>query len=107
VAAFWFRRMAHETAVHRWDAQLAVRLPEPLESKLAADTVAEALDTFLPSGRQRSPHNLTGLVHLTATDLGQEWYCATQGQRCGPARHRHPARRRRATRPGPPRPDGQ
>lgn len=74
VATFWFRRMAHETAVHRWDAQLAVRLPEPLESKLAGDTVSEALDTFLPSGRHRSPHNLTGLVHLTATDLGQEWY---------------------------------
>jgi uncharacterized protein (TIGR03083 family) len=73
-AAFWFRRMAHETAVHRWDAQLATTLPEPLESKLAGDTVAEALDTFLPSGRWRNPHRRTGLVHLNATDLGQEWY---------------------------------
>jgi uncharacterized protein (TIGR03083 family) len=74
LAGFWHRRMAHETAIHRWDAQLATRLPEPLESKLAGDTVAEGLDTFLPSGRHRTPHNLTGLVHLTATDLGQEWY---------------------------------
>ena len=79
VAAFWHRRMAHETAVHRWDAQLATVLPEPLESKLAADTVAEALDTFLPAGRRRSPSEVTGLVHLIATDLGQEWYVRLRG----------------------------
>ena len=79
VAAFWHRRMAHETAVHRWDAQLATRLPEPLESKLAGDTVAEALDTFLAAGRRRSPVEITGLAHLTATDLGQEWYVRMRG----------------------------
>jgi uncharacterized protein (TIGR03083 family) len=79
VAAFWHRRCAHETAVHRWDAQVATRLPEPLESKLAADTVAEALDTFLPAGRRRSPADVTGLVHLTATDLDQEWYVRLRG----------------------------
>jgi uncharacterized protein (TIGR03083 family) len=79
VAAFWHRRMAHETAVHRWDAQVASRLPEPLESKLAGDTVAEALDTFLPAGRRRSPADVTGLAHLTATDVGQEWYVRLRG----------------------------
>jgi uncharacterized protein (TIGR03083 family) len=78
-AAFWHRRQAHETAIHRWDAQLATRLPEPLESKLAGDTVAEALDTFLPSGRRRHPREATGLVHLTATDLGQEWFVRLRG----------------------------
>jgi uncharacterized protein (TIGR03083 family) len=80
VAGFWHRRMAHETAVHRWDAQVATRLPEPLESKLAGDTVAEALDTFLAAGRRRASHaDVTGLVHLTATDLGQEWYVRLRG----------------------------
>ena len=79
VAAFWHRRMAHETAIHRWDAQLATRLPEPLESKLAGDTVAEALDTFLPAGRRRSTADVTGLAHLIATDLGQEWYVRLRG----------------------------
>jgi uncharacterized protein (TIGR03083 family) len=79
VAAFWHRRMAHETALHRWDAQLATRLPEPLESKLAGDTVAEALDTFLAAGRRRSPEDVSGLAHLTATDLGQEWYVRLRG----------------------------
>jgi uncharacterized protein (TIGR03083 family) len=79
VAAFWHRRAAHETTVHRWDAQVAVRLPEPIESKLAADTVAEALDTFLPAGRRRTDTGTQGLVHLNATDLGLEWYVRLRG----------------------------
>jgi len=78
-AWFWHRRMAHETAVHRWDAQLATTLPEPIETKLAGDTVAEALDTFLPAGRRKGPRDLSGMVHLIAGDLGQEWYVRLRG----------------------------
>jgi uncharacterized protein (TIGR03083 family) len=79
-AAFWFRRMAHESAVHRWDAQTAIGLPEPMESKLAGDTVAEVLDTMVPAGRRRHTADVTGIVHLTATDLGQEWTLRLRGQ---------------------------
>jgi uncharacterized protein (TIGR03083 family) len=78
--AFWNRRMAHETAVHRWDAQVATLLPEPLEGKLAIDTIAEVFDTFLPAGRRAfSADGLAGVVHLTATDLGQEWTLRLRG----------------------------
>lgn len=74
-AAFWLRRMALETAVHRWDAQLAVGRPEPIESPLAADGVAEVVDTWLPAGRRTGPTDRSGLVHLTATDIaGATWY---------------------------------
>jgi uncharacterized protein (TIGR03083 family) len=79
VASFWHRRAAHETAVHRWDAQVAVGLPEPIESKLAGDTVAEALDTFLLAGRHRTEPPVRGLVHLSATDLGHGWYLRLRG----------------------------
>jgi uncharacterized protein (TIGR03083 family) len=79
IAQFWHRRMANETAVHRWDAQVATRLPEPLESKLAGDVVAEALDTFLAAGRRRLATDVSGLAHLTATDLGQEWFVRLRG----------------------------
>jgi uncharacterized protein (TIGR03083 family) len=78
-AAFWHRRMAHETALHRWDAQVATKLPEPIESKLAGDTVAEALDTYLPAGRRRHRAEVAGLVHLVAADLGLEWYLRLRG----------------------------
>jgi uncharacterized protein (TIGR03083 family) len=73
VAMFWHRRAAHETAIHRWDAQLATGLPEPLETKLAGDTVSEVLDTFLPAGRRRAASDEAGLVQLTASDLGHIW----------------------------------
>lgn len=40
---FWMRRMAHETAVHRWDAQLAHGRAEPIVRELAEDGVDEAI----------------------------------------------------------------
>jgi uncharacterized protein (TIGR03083 family) len=73
-AAFWYRRMAHETAVHRWDAQMSFGMAEPLEAKLAADGVAEVLDTWLPAGRRRGPAAARGMVGLCATDLELEWF---------------------------------
>ena len=79
-ASFWHRRMAHETAIHRWDAQLgAGLLPEPIESKLAGDTVAEVLDTWLPSGRRWLKGEVSGTVQLIATDLDQDWFIRLRG----------------------------
>jgi uncharacterized protein (TIGR03083 family) len=78
-AGFWHRRMAHETAIHRWDAQLSTGLSEPIEAKLAADTVAEVLDTWLPAGRRKGPTDMHGMVRLTATDPGPEWYVRLRG----------------------------
>ncbi|MDM4720985.1 maleylpyruvate isomerase N-terminal domain-containing protein [Micromonospora sp. WMMA1363] len=79
-AGFWPRRMAHETAVHRWDAQLAIAAGEPIESKLAADGVSEVLDTWLPAGRRRPGGPWHGLVQLSAADAGQEWFLRLRGE---------------------------
>ena len=79
-AGFWHRRMAHETAIHRWDAQMAIGRGEPIEARLAADGVAEVLDTLLPAGRRRSPVSLTGLAALTATDTEHNWYVRLRGE---------------------------
>ncbi|MEV4491459.1 maleylpyruvate isomerase family mycothiol-dependent enzyme [Micromonospora coxensis] len=78
-AAFWLRRMAHETAVHRWDAQLAIAAGGPIEAKLAADGVGEVLDTWLPAGRRAAQGQWHGVVQLTATDVAQEWYLRLRG----------------------------
>jgi uncharacterized protein (TIGR03083 family) len=73
--AFWQRRVAHDTALHRWDAQMATHgLTDPLEAKLAADGVSEVLDTLLPGGRGKRPSSRHGMVALSATDLGQTWH---------------------------------
>jgi uncharacterized protein (TIGR03083 family) len=79
-AGFWHRRMAHETAVHRWDAQMAIGTTEPVEAKLAVDGVSEVLDSWLPSGRRRLSSSRQGLVQLVATDAAQEWYLRLRGE---------------------------
>lgn len=73
LAGFWPRRMAHETAVHRWDAQMVTGMAEPVEPALAADGVSEVLDTWLPGGRGTTQNGATGLVRLTATDVDRTW----------------------------------
>jgi hypothetical protein len=85
--SFWQRRMAHETAVHRWDAQMATGQAEPIETKLAADGVAEVLDTWLPAGRRLFPPSgdsagllPTGMVALHATDIEHVWHVRLRGE---------------------------
>lgn len=47
-AGFWLRRMANETAIHRWDAQSGVGRAEPIESELARDGIDEMFDIYVP-----------------------------------------------------------
>jgi uncharacterized protein (TIGR03083 family) len=72
VAAFWPRRMAHETSVHRWDAEAAVGTPNSIDSDLAADGVDEFLFVHMPEEESRPP--LDGTVHLHRTDGPGEWF---------------------------------
>src|SRR5882757_5217852 len=48
-ASYWARRMAHETAVHRADGQIAVGIRPEIDPVVAADGIAEWLG-FLPDG---------------------------------------------------------
>lgn len=71
---FWSRRMAHETAVHRVDAQAALGRAEPVSTPLAVDGIDEALDLFLAA--RLGAGSLDGpatTVHLHATDAEGEW----------------------------------
>jgi len=72
---FWFRRMAHETAVHRVDAEQATGKVTPIDPTLAVDGIAEMLEVFLPllAGRKPDPDPAPGTVHLHATDVEGEW----------------------------------
>lgn len=79
-AAFWHRRAAHETAVHRWDAQFALMSAEPIEAKLALDGVAEVLDTWLPAGKGTGPKDVHAMVSLCATDMEHEWFVRLRGE---------------------------
>lgn len=76
-ARFWRRRMAQETAVHRWDVQSALGDPDPVETELAVDGIDELLDVFLPRvvGRLEAEQaDLGGSLHVHATDSEHgEW----------------------------------
>jgi uncharacterized protein (TIGR03083 family) len=72
--AFWRRRMAHETAVHRVDAESAHDDPRPVPAALAADGVDELLEVFLAPHSEGEPVGGRGeSLHLHATDTEGEW----------------------------------
>jgi len=75
-AGFWLRRMAHETLVHRADAQLAAGAePEPvIEAEVAADAIDEWL-MLLTGGMGSADERVKALpagagLHVHATDDG-------------------------------------
>jgi uncharacterized protein (TIGR03083 family) len=70
-AGFVMRRMAHETAVHLWDAQLAAGRERAVEATLASDGIDEFLDHFL--GADETSQAVGGSVHLHCTDVPGEW----------------------------------
>lgn len=71
--AWWIRRAAAETAVHRFDAERAARIePPPMDRALAVEGIEEHLVDFLPGAVERSEHTFTGSLHLHATDDGPE-----------------------------------
>jgi uncharacterized protein (TIGR03083 family) len=71
--AMWARRQAHETAIHRVDAESAVGRLTPHTPALAGDGIDELLTCFAPrrSGRYRLDPARTMDVH--ATDTGATW----------------------------------
>ncbi len=50
IVAFWLRRMAHETAMHRWDAQSAHGCASPFAPDVAQGGIDESLVLHLPRG---------------------------------------------------------
>jgi uncharacterized protein (TIGR03083 family) len=66
------RRMAQETAVHRWDGEAAVGSTTPIDAALAVDGIDEFFDVMLPNNATASP-GINGTVHLHCTDIDGEW----------------------------------
>jgi uncharacterized protein (TIGR03083 family) len=73
--AFWARRQAHETAVHRVDAEPAAGLePSGLDARFAVDGVDELLFGFFARARSRRlPPLEPGVIGLEATEPGTSW----------------------------------
>lgn len=72
-AKWWIRRRAHEVAVHRADAALALGLDYTLAPELAADAITEWLERVaIQAGSDGAPLPLQSgdTMHLHATDDG-------------------------------------
>jgi uncharacterized protein (TIGR03083 family) len=65
------RRMAHETAMHRWDLEHALGDAAPIDAELASDGIDEVLSwvSTMPAGS----------VHLHCTDVAGEWTLFPEG----------------------------
>ncbi|MEA2295649.1 MAG: hypothetical protein QOE86_3288 [Solirubrobacteraceae bacterium] len=76
---FWIRRMAHETAVHRVDAELAAGDRTPIDPELATDGVDEMLAVILPAIQATWPDELRSALGDAAGEVlsvrtgGREW----------------------------------
>lgn len=71
---FWFRRMAHETAVHRVDAELAHGVVTPINARLAVDGIDEILRVMLAGAdweQYPSDHPVDAGVRITSG--GRSW----------------------------------
>jgi uncharacterized protein (TIGR03083 family) len=74
--AFWARRQAHETAIHRVDAELAATpvAPATVPADFAADGVDELVMGFAP--RYRPVDVTPATIHLRASDIDHGWTVA-------------------------------
>jgi uncharacterized protein (TIGR03083 family) len=75
--ATWARRQAHETGIHRADAELAAGPVTPFPADFAADGIDELIMGFLARDEARlSPQQLAGprqVLAVRATDTGGSW----------------------------------
>lgn len=69
---FIVRRMAHETMIHRWDAQHAAGTLAPLDAALASDGIDEFLTHFIHDAAADAAA-VDGSVHIHCGDVSGEW----------------------------------
>lgn len=73
-AGFYQRRMMHENAIHRWDAESAVGTPGPIDADVATDGVDEVLAVGMRFQSGGSPIEYPdGSVLLARTDGTDRW----------------------------------
>ncbi|MEU1876427.1 maleylpyruvate isomerase family mycothiol-dependent enzyme [Streptosporangium sp. NPDC020072] len=78
---FWYRRMAHETVVHRIDAELIDGGPTPVDPELAADGVDELLG-FITHDFGGRPEREQGVGRTVVLGCGdREWALTLRADR--------------------------
>lgn len=69
------RRIAHDTLVHRWDAEAGAGITGPaMDPVVAADAVDEYLDVFVSASRAIHGSPAGPAVRVACTDTDGDWY---------------------------------
>lgn len=71
--AWVIRRMAHETAVHAWDAHCATGATREIDAALASDGIDEFVHVMVKNDIREGEGALSGSVHIHCTDVEGEW----------------------------------
>jgi uncharacterized protein (TIGR03083 family) len=79
--AFWARRQAHETAIHRADAESASGARPEYEPVFAADGIDELIMGFGQRRKYRPSAEHNGSMQVRTTDTGHAWHVGTEGGR--------------------------
>ena len=84
--AFWARRQAHETAIHRADAASASGVTPGYPADFAADGIDELIMGFGLRRKYQPPATAEGRLQVKAADTGDAWSVGSHGGRMRPQR---------------------
>ena len=79
--AFWARRQAHETAIHRADADFACGAFPAYLAEFAADGIDELIMGFGQRRKYRPSADHVGSMQVRTTDTGDAWHVGTEDGR--------------------------
>jgi uncharacterized protein (TIGR03083 family) len=86
--AFWARRQAHETAIHRADAESAAGATPEYEADFAADGIDELIMGFGRRRKYQPGSDADGTrLHMLAVDTGDAWLVEPNEGRLQPRRN--------------------
>ena len=87
----WARRQAHETAMHRVDAESPGSTITEFHPTFAADGVDELLSCFVTRPRRGPKASSPRSIHVHATDTGDDWHLQIGPEAVVTSRRRDPA----------------
>ena len=79
--AFWARRQAHETAIHRADAESASGVRPEYQPDFAADGIDELIMGFGQRRKYRPAAEYQGSLDVRTADTGHAWHVAAEDGR--------------------------
>ncbi len=79
--AFWARRQAHETAIHRADAESATGVLPEYPPHFAADGIDELITGFGQRRKYRPSAGREGALQVLTTDTGDAWHISAEAGR--------------------------